>query len=382
VADIIYGNFNAEAIKAIKKSLKTSEVNPLYIYGSYGSGKSFLVQKMKEEYKGESTFIEAQNFDPSLIKEYFKKNLFILEDLEFLPQESPNSETLFKIISYFIEKNKQIVFTADRLPPSLNLSKRIISRIETGVIVRIKAFDKASRKKVIRILGKNLPPKIINQLIEKDIKSISQAIGAIKKARVLGYVAKEKEERTKHLMTIRAMGEYDKFINEVKETFSESINISEKEQKLRDEYSSKMYVWEMKGFNTDRIKKVIDGSIDKLTSEFVSFTMDIQRLIELQRRYGILSLGKLSDNKTLREDEIQEIEEALFDPDKANWLSMRISELEDQEDEFLTRSKRSAIEKEEKEKSKMEISRVNIDKLSEELKLNLNNNNFRLIKDY
>ena len=149
--EIIYGNFNAEVIKAIKKSLRSKEVNPLYIHGPYGSGKSFLVERMKEEYKGKSTIIEASNFDPSLINEYLDYDLFILSDLELLHLRSPIPETLFDILSYYIEKKKQIVFTSDRPPYVLNLSDRIISRIERGVIVTIKPLDRNSRKKVIKI---------------------------------------------------------------------------------------------------------------------------------------------------------------------------------------------------------------------------------------
>lgn len=377
--EIIFGNFNAEAIKAIKKSLKSKEINPLYIHGPYGSGKSFLVQKMEEEYKGKSITIEATKFEPSLINEYLDYDLFILSDLELLPLRSPIPETIFDILSYYIEKKKQIVFTSDRPPYALKLSERIISRIERGVTVKIKPFDKTSREKVIKTLGKDLPPKIINNLIDEDIETISQAIGAIKKARVLGYVVKRKEERekTKQLLSKKTMGEFDNFVNDIRETFSETIDRSAKEHKLREEYSSKMYVWKMKGFNTDCIKKVIDGPIDKLTSEFVSFTMDIQRLIELQRQYGAVNIKNLLNMGILSKEEIKDIEKALFNPDKTDWLSIRISELENQEEELLKKPTEVEIKE-----AKKETSSVNIDKLTEELKIDLNANSFRFLKEF
>ena len=381
MTDIIYGNFNAEVIKAIKKSLKSKEVNPLYIYGPSGSGKSFLVQKMKVEYPDESTLIEAKDFDPSLKNKYLNYDLFILVDIELLPKSSPILETLFDIINYFIEEKKQILLTSDQVPSILELPDRIISRIETGVIVSIQPLDKVSRENVIKTLGKDLSPEIINGLIEKDIATISQAIGEIKKARVLGYVVKEKEviEKTKYRMPKKPMGEFDKFINEIRETFSEEIDKSEKEERLRDEYNSKMYIWKMKGFNTDRIKNVIDGPIDKLTSEFVSFTMDIQRLIEIQRQYGSLDIKRLLNMDITSKKGIEEIEKALFNPDKVNWLSKRISELEDQEEKLIRGVEKREIEE---EKPKKEMSQVNIDKLIGELKLELNDNSFRLIKEY
>jgi len=135
----------------------------------------------------------------------------------------------------------------------------------------------------------------------------------------------------------------------------------------------------MKGFNTDRIKNVIDGPIDKLTSEFVSFTMDIQRLIEMQRRYGSLDIKRLLNMDIISKKGIEEIEKALFNPDKVDWLSKRISELEDQEEKLIRGVEKREIEE---EKPKKEMSQVNIDKLIGELKLELYDNSFRLIKEY
>jgi energy-coupling factor transporter ATP-binding protein EcfA2 len=390
LSDIIYDNFNAEVIKAIKKALQSSEVNPLYIYGPSGSGKSFLVQKMEKEYNGKSILIEAEEFDPSELNAYRNYDIFILEDIQLLPpklpvpEESPIPEALFEITNYFIENEKQIVFTADCLPSSLNLSNRVISRIEAGVIVPIKEFDKTSKRKVIKILGKELSRKIIDQLTQKDIQTISQAIGAVKKAKLLGYVAEEAEsiEKTKSMDSSKTKGEFDKFISEVKETFPERFTGSEEEEKLREEYSSKMYVWEMKGFNANRIKKVINGPIDKLTGEFVSFTMDIQRLIELQRFYGMLDIDRLLEKSILPKDETLEIEEALFNPDKVEWLTERINELKDEGDKLIRESELYRMKKEREETLKGTIPPVDIDKLLEELKIDLEYNGFRLIKEY
>ena len=397
MSEIIYGNFNAEVIKAIKKSFKSKEVNPLYIQGAYGSGKSFLVEQMKHEYKGESIIIEANNFDPALIDEYLNYDLFILSDLELLPSRSPIPETLFQILSYYIDNKKQIVLTSDRPPYTLDLSNRVISRIERGVVVKIKPFDKQSKERAIKILAKDLPPEIIKDLIEEEIETISQAIGTIKRAKVLGYVVKSKEEKdkVKQLLYKKPAGEFDRFVNEIRETFSERIDRTEKEQKLREEYGSKMYVWQMKGFNTDRIKNVIDGPIDKLTGEFVSFTMDIQRLFELQRRYGAVNIKELENNKIISKDDIKDIEKALFDPDKIDYLIMRISEIENKQEKLKEEISKDVKEEKKEDKEEEEIKKdihkeakveesadIIADKIVEELKIDLDNKSFRFIKEY
>lgn len=90
-------------------------------------------------------------------------------------------------------------------------------------------------------------------------------------------------------------------------------------EELREEYKAKMYIWKMKGFNASRIENVIDGNIDEITSEFVSFTADIQRLIDLQKRYGILELNMIPEREKI------DIEKKLFDPDSVSELEYKIS---------------------------------------------------------
>ncbi|MEA1913224.1 MAG: DnaA/Hda family protein [candidate division WOR-3 bacterium] len=378
---IIYGKFNAEVIKAIKRALTTNEVSPLFIYGSSGSGKTFLVREMEEEYKGKSALLEARNFNPTLLEDHKDNDLFILEDIQLLPERSPISETLFEIISYFIQNKKQIVFTANCHPSNLRLSERIISRIESGVIVSIKDFDTDSKRRVLKIIGKDLSPEIINRLQNKDIRTISQAIGAVKKARLLGYVSEEEihEGKTENLEKIG--GEFGKFIQEIKKDFPERMVISEEEERLRVAYRSRMFIWVMKGFNTERIKKIIDGPIDQLTREFVSYTNGIQRLIELQKRYGMLNIDKLRENSILSDEEIQEIEESLFNPDRIEWLDRRIDELEGEEGELIEVVKKRPEEGRD-ELTKKEISTMKMKNLLEELTIDLKDKSFKLLKEY
>jgi len=94
---IIYSNFNAEAIKSLKKALTSGEVNPLLIYGSSGSGKSFLVKNMQEEFTGISDLINSKDIDSSLLKDYLKKDLIIIEDIQLLKPSKNSMDTLFEI---------------------------------------------------------------------------------------------------------------------------------------------------------------------------------------------------------------------------------------------------------------------------------------------
>jgi energy-coupling factor transporter ATP-binding protein EcfA2 len=382
-----------EVIKATEKALSSKEVNPLFIYGPSGSGKSFLVQNMQEQFKGTSEFIKAEEIDSQLVEEFIKKDLLIIEDIQLLKNYKPVLESLLEIIDYFIENEKQLILTADRHPRGLALENRIISRIESGVIVSIKEFDSLSKREVLETLGKGLSERFLKKLQKLDIKTMSQAIGAIKKVRVLGYVPEEKdrieeekrkqEEKEKKKEEIKKQAsEFEKFIQDVKKGFSEKLEGTEKEEILRDEYRAKMFVWKMKGFNTDRIKKVINGNLDLLTGEFVSYTTDIQRLIELQKRYGMLATDNLIKNSIISKEENKEIENALFNPDKVEWLTKTISELEEEEDKLTEKARRKLEVTEKKLKEEKEISKEKIKNLKKVLSMSLRDESFRLIGDF
>jgi len=391
---IIYSNFNAEAIKSLKKALTSGEVNPLLIYGPSGSGKSFLVKNMQEEFTGISDLINSKDIDSSLLKDYLNKDLIIIEDIQLLKTSKNSMDTLFEMLEHYTKTNyKKIILTADRHPKGINLPDRIISRIESGVIVPIKDFDEVSKRKVLEILGQGLSDKFLKKLEKLDIRTMSQAIGAIKKVRVLGYVPdekdrleeeekrKEEEEQKKEEGKIQA-GEFEKFIQDVKRGFPEKFVETERAETLRDEYRAKMFVWKMKGFNTDRIKKVIDKNLDLLTGEFVSYTTDIQRLIELQKRYGMLAIENLMKNSIISKEENQEIEAALFNPDKVEWLAKTIGKLEEEEDKMAEQARKKLEVKEKKLIPEEEISKEKISNLHKTITMNLNEKSFRLIEDF
>jgi len=335
--EIIYGNFNYEVVNAIKRVITLDESKPLYVYGPSGAGKSFLMGKMSKKYPGKSQVLNLRDFKKSEPPKCFGYDLLILEDINTISSKSTPSDKIFDLLNYYIKNKKQIVFTSNCTPSRLKLPKEVISEIKKGVVVSIKKFDKSSKRKVLSTLGKDLSPEILDRLMGDNIKTISQAIKAVEKLEEIVYILREEREEEETLKIFESPKETDEFsslLDEVAESLPEEIEEKEGEKAIRDKYRAKMYVWEMKGFNTNRIKKIIEEPINHivgefiLTCEFVSFTSDIQQLVDLQKRYGLLDVKALSDNLLINEEEIEEIEKALFDPDRLEWVNMRINELE------------------------------------------------------
>lgn len=334
---LIYGNFNNEVVNAIKDVITSKEHKPLYVYGPAGMGKSFLMDRMHKKYPGRSKVLKSSDIKKSKMAEWTDFDLLIVEDINTVSSRTPPSKKISELLKYFTENKKQIVFTANCTPSRLKLSKKFISEIKKGVVVSIKKFDAPSKRKVLSTLGKDLSPEILDRLMGDNIKTISQAIKAVEKVREILNILKEerkKEETLKMFESPEESDEFDILTQELSENFLEEMDKSKEDKTIRDKYRSRIYIWEMEGFNTDRVKKVIEDPIDPiigeffLACEFTTFDSEVKQLLYLQERYRLIDVETLLGKSLVSEEELDEIEEALFDPDRVEWVKVRINELE------------------------------------------------------
>lgn len=77
----------------------------------------------------------------------------------------------------------------------------------------------------------------------------------------------------------------------------------------RDEYREKIYIWEMKGFDTTALKPLLDGEIETLVQEYDNFIKKVEKLVELQKEFGTLDVSQSPD-------EAMKIETMFFSPDR------------------------------------------------------------------
>ncbi len=111
------------------------------------------------------------------------------------------------------------------------------------------------------------------------------------------------------------------FVNQVKKEAGIEEKLDEEEK--RSEYIEKLYVWEMKGFNVDNLKKIINlKDLNQIKIEFDKYTFNIKRLMELHKDYGLLNTKRFKD-------EAREIEKLLFDPYAVDDLNKKIETLKE-----------------------------------------------------
>jgi len=203
--NFITGNSNKLAFEASKKvSEDIAHYNPLYIYGGVGMGKTHLLNaiglSLKE--KNKVMFISAERFMYQFVKsiksnemvkfkEYFRNtDILLIDDIQFMNGKEAMQEEFFHTFNALLEKESQIIVSADRPPNKLTrIQERIKSRFSGGLVVDIQNSDYDLRYKIIKCKTDELKLFYSNQIniteeiqkfISNEIKtSIRELVGAL-----------------------------------------------------------------------------------------------------------------------------------------------------------------------------------------------------------
>ena len=185
--NFITGSSNKLAFEASKKvSESIAHYNPLYLYGGVGMGKTHLLNaiglNLKE--KNKVMFISAERFMYQFVKsiksnemvkfkEYFRNtDILLIDDIQFMNGKEAMQEEFFHTFNALLEKNSQIIVSADRPPNKLSRIQEIIkSRFSGGLVVDIQNPDYDLRYKIIKHKTDELALFYSNQInINEDIK--------------------------------------------------------------------------------------------------------------------------------------------------------------------------------------------------------------------
>ena len=185
--NFITGLSNKLAFEASKKvSESIAHYNPLYLYGGVGMGKTHLLNaiglNLKE--KNKAMCISADRFMYQFVKsiksnemvkfkEYFRNtDILLIDDIQFMNGKEAMQEEFFHTFNALLEKNSQIIVSADRPPNKLSrIQERIKSRFSGGLVVDIQNPDYDLRYKIIKHKTDELALFYSNQInINEDIK--------------------------------------------------------------------------------------------------------------------------------------------------------------------------------------------------------------------
>ena len=203
--------YAAAAARAVAENPGTN-LNPLFIYGRPGLGKTHILHAIGNEILRNNPnlrvyYTTAENFTNDLIysirnsnnteltkqfrEKYRNLDVLMIDDVQFLANKNSSQESLFHIFNDLYTAEKQIILSSDRPIKELSyIEDRLTSRFASGVVADIQPPSFETR---VAILQKkayqykiDVSPEVINYIAEKEKYNIRLMEGMLK---TVGYFA-------------------------------------------------------------------------------------------------------------------------------------------------------------------------------------------------
>ncbi len=305
--------------------------NPLYIYGGTGLGKTHLLWTIFSELdkKSKTLFFSAKDFEKSLEETIEFDTPIVVDDFHTISKEY--HEVILGIIDTFLANNRQICLSGDAAPRALkDFDVRLLSRLEGGLVCDIQPPKEIALVDMIKKksgeAGILLPDEIALELAQISTGSIRVIEGMINRLIAyssLGHVSLDVNSVHMILKDFYPKGIYSpvsSLLEELKKDASEVLQDMSEKLDEHEEYKEKIYIWEMKGFDTSSLKLLIDGDLDLLKREYDNFIQKVKKLFELQKEFSTIDVDKFPD-------EAMKIESMLFSPDNVDEIRKLIADI-------------------------------------------------------
>ena len=308
-----------------------SVINPLYIFGDVGLGKTHLMMAighyiLDRNINANVVYTSSQQFteeyfvytkkDSKNIEYFYNKyrsaDVLLVDDIQFLENKPGTQEEFFKVFDYLHENNKQIVITSDRVASELKLMSRLVSRFNWGMAVDIQTPNRDMRinilKRKLEFLISNpsdVPIECLEVIADNFTNNVRELEGALRRFVMycvslnLPFTKENTYFTLKELLPkakTKTNEENDK-VDKIKKVISSYFQISESDllsasRKPQIVYARNLCYYlirEELGYNYSKIGEIFGGKdhtsvmygVDKISSSKENDTLkDIQYLKE------------------------------------------------------------------------------------------------------
>ncbi len=175
--------------------------NPLFIHGGVGLGKTHILhsighyirernKKLRIQCITTEAFINdlvdsLRNKSVDQMKRFYRSQVDVLlvDDIQFLQNRLNFEEEFCNTFETLINQNKQIVITSDKPPSQLNLSERMVARMEWGLVAQLGVPELETRVAILQHKaqqkGLDLPNNVAFFIAEHIYNNVRQLEGAI-----------------------------------------------------------------------------------------------------------------------------------------------------------------------------------------------------------
>lgn len=183
---------------AAKRPGKT--YNPIFIHGDVGLGKTHLLHAIGHDVlnihkKTKIQCITTEGFINDIVdnlrnksiaqmKRYYRSlDVLLIDDIQFLQNRKNFEEEFCATFESLMNQHKQIVITSDKPPSQLDLSQRLIARMEWGLVGHIGMPDLETRVAILQDKAERRGISLTNPvaffIAERIFENVRQLEGAV-----------------------------------------------------------------------------------------------------------------------------------------------------------------------------------------------------------
>ena len=230
------------------------KINPLFIYGPSGLGKTHLMyaianRALKRKPGMKVIYVKGEEFLNQLVlaiqrgwnhafrQKYRSADMLLIDDIQFIAGKEGTQMEFFHTFDALYEDHKQIILTSDRPPRELtSLEERIRSRFEAGLLADIQPPDYELRLAILKNkISQNhieVPTDVVDFLARNLQENIRQLEGVIKKLAVTNLLNGQPVTME---MVIQTVPEYLRDAEPVSDTVSRIIDCVAKHYSVKVE---------------------------------------------------------------------------------------------------------------------------------------------------
>ncbi|MFI4874015.1 MAG: DnaA ATPase domain-containing protein [Blastopirellula sp. JB062] len=203
--ELIVGECNKFASTAASMIMnRPGEINPLFICGPQGSGKTHLLEGIYGEARRSKKFervvyLSAEQFTTYFLdalngsgvanfrRKYRDADLLIIDDVQFFAGKRATRTELLHTLDSITRRGGQLVLAADKRPTELSaLGPELIARFSGGLVCEVNEIDRDTRRKMVEKLcavrDMNAPRGLLDWLADHlpgDARMMSGAINRL-----------------------------------------------------------------------------------------------------------------------------------------------------------------------------------------------------------
>jgi chromosomal replication initiator protein len=182
----VQGACNEMAVLAARQVIENPglRLNPLYLFGPVGTGKTHLLEAIGAELRRNGTsrrvlsmtaeaFANAytQAIETRTLVSFRQKlravDVLLIDDVDFLDGRNGLQDEFLHTVQKLEEGGKQLILTADRHPRLLTkTSEELVTRFQAGLATRLEAPDQETRLTIARRLATTMNIPIADDAVE------------------------------------------------------------------------------------------------------------------------------------------------------------------------------------------------------------------------